>query len=88
MPIWRSDTDAAQLTATVEAYVKVGQARKADADRAQTRRLLLRNLVYRADEQVGVAAAQLARLLDLDPSVRLQTVQGPVRAIDVRRSEL
>ncbi len=79
----RSDTDAAQLTATVEAYVKVGQARKADADRTQTRRLLLRNLVYRADEQVGVAAAQLAGLLDLDPSVRLQTVQGPVRAIEI-----
>jgi outer membrane protein TolC len=49
----------------------------------QTRGLLLRNLVYRADEQVGVAAAQLARLLDLDPAVRLQTVQGPVQAIDV-----
>ena len=71
------------MTTTVEAYVKVGQARKADADRAETRGLLLRNLVYQADERVGVAAAQLARLLDLDPSVRLQTVQGPVRAIDV-----
>jgi outer membrane protein TolC len=79
----QSDADAARLTATVEAYVKVGQARQADADRAQTRRLLLRNQVYHADERVGVAAAQLARLLDLDPSVRLQTVQGPVRAIDI-----
>ena len=79
----RTDAEAAQVIATVEAFVKVGQARKADADRAQTRGLLLRNLIYRADEQVGVAAARLARLLDLDPSVRLQTVQGPVRAFDI-----
>ena len=50
---------------------------------ARTRELLLRKLVYGTDERVGVAAAQLARLLDLDPSVRLQTVQGPLRAIDI-----
>ena len=80
---WRSDADAGRLTATVEAYVKVGQARQADADRAHTRALLLRALVYGADERAGVAAARLAALLDLDPAVRLQTVQGPLRAIDV-----
>ena len=53
---------------------------------AETRSLLVRNQVYRADERVGVAAAQLARLLDLDPSVRLQTVQGPVQRDRRRRS--
>ena len=80
---WRSDADATQVAATVEAYVKVGQARKADADRAVSRTLLVRNLVYHADENVGVAAARLARLLDLDPSIRLQTVPGPVQPINV-----
>jgi outer membrane protein TolC len=80
---WQSDADAGRVTTTVDAYVKVGQARKADADRAQTRGLLLRNLICGADERVGVAAAQLAQLLDLDPSVRLQTVQGPVQAINI-----
>ncbi len=79
----RADADATQVAATVEAYVKVGQARKADADRAQSRTLLLRNLLYHADENVGVAAARLARLLDLDPAIRLQTVFGPVQPIDV-----
>ncbi len=79
----RADADATQVAATVEAYVKVGQARKADADRAVSRTLLVRNLVCHADENVGVAAARLARLLDLDPSIRLQTVPGPVQPIDV-----
>ncbi len=79
----RADADATQVAATVEAYVKVGQARKADADRAQSRTLLLRNLLYHADENVGVAAARLARLLDLDPAIRLQTVFGPVQPINV-----
>jgi outer membrane protein TolC len=80
---WRSDSDAAQLTDMVEKFVQVGQARKADADRAQARSFLLRSLVYRADEGVGVSASQLARLLDLDPSVRLQTVQGPLQPVQV-----
>ena len=50
---------------------------------AQTRGLLLRNRVYQADERVGVAAARLARLLDLDPSLHLQTVSGPLEAFDM-----
>ncbi len=80
---WRADADAGRVIATVQAFVQVGQARKADADRAETRGLLLRNQVYRADERVGVAAARLASLLDLDPAIRLQTVAGGVTAIDV-----
>ena len=43
----------------------------------------MRNLVYQAEERVGVAAARLARLLDLDPSLHLQTVSGPLAAFDV-----
>ncbi len=80
---WRTDADAGRVIASVEAFVKVGQARQADADRARSRGLLLRNRVYQADERVGVAAARLAALLDLDPSVRLQTVPGQVRAVEL-----
>ena len=72
---WRSDADAVgdHHGRGLRAGRPGPQRRR---DRARTRELLLRKLIYGADEQVGVAAAQLARLLDLDPAVRLQTVQG------------
>jgi outer membrane protein TolC len=79
----RSDADTAGVAATVDAYVRVGQARKADADRAWARGARLRRMVYQAEEHVGVAAARLSGLLDLDPSIRLQTVAGQLWAIDV-----
>ncbi len=80
---WQTDADAAQVIDAVAAFVKVGRTRKADVDRAQARGLMLHNLVYRAEERVGVASARLASLLDLDPSNRLQTVPGPICAMDI-----
>lgn len=81
----QAEADVGRVVETVSAFVKAGQARKSDADRAQTRGLLVRNQVLRAEEQVGVASAQLARVLDLDPAVRLQTAAravAPVQLVD------
>jgi outer membrane protein TolC len=57
-------------------FKKAGQGREADAERARTEMLLLSADAERAREAIGVAAAELTRLLDLDPG-------GPVRAADV-----
>jgi outer membrane protein TolC len=54
------------------AYAQIGQGRKADADRAVTETRLRHAEVQHAEEEVAVASARLARLLHLDPSVRLR----------------
>ena len=61
--------EIARLTAN---EAKTGQGRDADAQRAQAQTLLLRADAERTQEELGVAAAELGRLLDLDPSVALR----------------
>jgi outer membrane protein TolC len=77
----QTDADAAKIVQAMEAFVQVGQARKADADRAQSRALLIRTEMYGAEEQVAVAAARLAALLDLDPAVGLEATSGPLQPV-------
>ena len=57
--------EIARLTATA---AKTGQGRESDAERARSEVLLLRAAAERTQEATGVAAAELVRLLDLDPS--------------------
>ena len=54
---------------------KLGLGRDADAKRARSEMLLLRAQAQSAEEAIGVAAAELARLLDWDPAL-------PLRAAD------
>lgn len=62
-------------------FAKAGQGRKADADRAAANGDLVRRDTHRAEEDVGVAAARLARLLNLDPGLGLRTPGGEVGAV-------
>jgi outer membrane protein TolC len=55
-------------------FAEKGQGREADAQRARSETLLLRADAQRAEEAIGVAAAELARLIDLDPAQRLRPV--------------
>ncbi|MBI2803445.1 MAG: TolC family protein [Planctomycetes bacterium] len=57
-------------------FVKPGQGRDADAKRAISEALLLQGQAQQAREALGVAAADLARLLDLDPSEPLRAADG------------
>ena len=61
--------EVADLTAN---FARTGQGRQADADRAQGDLLLVRAEVVQAAEVVATAAAELARLLSLDPTTRLR----------------
>jgi outer membrane protein TolC len=76
----RDATEAARLTAN---FARVGQGRQADADRMQTEALLLESQVERAGEDTAVASAELARLLNLDPAIRLRTVGGPIPLLEL-----
>ena len=73
-------SEAARLTAN---FARVGQGRQADANRMRTEAALIDSSIQRAQEQTAVAAAELARLLNLDPSVRLRTVGGPIPILDL-----
>jgi outer membrane protein TolC len=67
--------EVARLTAN---FAEAGQGREGDAQRARGDALLLHVEVERAEEEVGVASAELARLLGTDPAVRLEGPGAPV----------
>jgi outer membrane protein TolC len=54
-------------------FAKAKQGRDANAQRARCERLLVLASARRSEEAIGVAAAELARLLDLDPSRPLRS---------------
>jgi outer membrane protein TolC len=83
----QTQRDFAEVVRLTTAFAEVQAARKADADRARNDALLLEADERHAQEEVAVAAAELARLLNLDPSIRLQIANDPilvVRLIDPR----
>jgi outer membrane protein TolC len=67
--------EIARLTAN---FAEAGVRRHGDADRAASEAELFRAQEERAREAVAVAAAELARLLSLDPSARLHGDGSPV----------
>jgi outer membrane protein TolC len=64
-------------------FAKAKQGRQADADRARSERLLLLAEAKRIEEAIAVAAAELARLLDLDPTQPLRSADStpPILAL-------
>jgi outer membrane protein TolC len=73
----QSEADSEQVAALTAAFAKQGQGRQSDAERARDNTLLLHAAQQRAEEEVAVAAAALARVLDMDPAVRLHAPDGP-----------
>jgi outer membrane protein TolC len=62
---------------------ETGQGNKADADRARAEVLELHQTEQAAEEEVAVASARLSELLNLDPSTRLETREGPVQMLEL-----
>jgi len=76
-----SAAQADEIVRIVADYNATGQGRKADADRAVADRRMLQGEIQRTEEDVAVASARLSRRLNLDPSVRLQTLTGPLATL-------
>lgn len=74
----RSQRDAAEAVRISTNFARVGEGRQADANRMQTEASLIDSEVQHMQELAAVAAAELAQLLNLDPSVGLKTVGGPM----------
>jgi outer membrane protein TolC len=71
-------SDVARMTAD---FARTGKGREGDAERARTELQLARAETDRAEELVATAAAELARLLSIDPSVRLRPTSEPLPLI-------
>jgi outer membrane protein TolC len=75
----QSERDLGEIARITDDFARVGQGRQGDADRARSQALLLHTVEQRAEEDVAVASAELARLLRADPAIRLRpTVPVPV----------
>lgn len=75
--------EVGQVAAVTEAFARTGQGRDADARRARSAALLFQLEEQRIQEDAGVAAAELSRVLHLDPSVRLVTSEGPIEIVEL-----
>jgi outer membrane protein TolC len=64
-------------------YATAGEGRNADANRAIADWRRRRADVQRAEEELLVTVARLANRLNLDPSVRLKPIGGPLVALDL-----
>ena len=64
--------EAGEIARLTAEHAKAGQGRESDAQRALAQFQLLQAMAEQTQEDAGVAAAQLARLLDLDPSAALR----------------
>src|SRR5207237_1324778 len=82
--IHKSEQEVGEVVRLTTNFAKAGQGRHGDADRARADALIFHDEAERAEEEVAVAAADLAELLGTDPSVRLQAagdVLLPIRLI-------
>ena len=77
-----------QVAQFTRSYADAGQGRDADAERASTLLSLSEIEVRRAEEEVAVAAARLARRLHLDQSVRLRPLPPSVETITLTDPEI
>jgi outer membrane protein TolC len=81
--IRQSEADFREVVRLTAAWAKpaVSLIRDADARRAEADLKQLQLEEMKAQEDVAVAAADLSRLLNLDPSVRLQTGDVPIQVV-------
>jgi len=78
----QSERDLSEIVKITADFALVGQGREGDAERARSEALLLHVVEQRVEEDVAVAAAELARVLNLDTAVRLR-VQGAVPLVQL-----
>jgi outer membrane protein TolC len=79
--IRQSLNDFEAIARWTASYARTGAGRQGDADRAQADLLALRYQEQKAQQEVAEAAANLAELLNLDPSCRLQTGDVPIQIV-------
>lgn len=79
--IRQSEKDFEEIVRLTKSYAKRGRGREGDAERAEADRLMLRYSELHEQQEVAVASADLAQLLNLDPSARLVTGDIPLQVV-------
>lgn len=79
--IRQSERDFEEVARLTASFAKRGRGRYGDADRAEADLLALRYEEQQVQQDVAVASADLAQLLNLDPSVRLVTGDIPLQVV-------
>jgi outer membrane protein TolC len=79
----QSETEFHEVYRLTKQYFDVGEGREADANRALSQWDRQRALVQKAEEDLAVTAARLARLLNLDTAVRLEPIGGPLVPLEL-----
>jgi outer membrane protein TolC len=74
----RSEAEFYEVYRLTKDYADAGEGREADAHRALSQWKRRRALVQKAEEELAVTVARLANRLNLDPSVRLEPIGGPL----------
>src|SRR5439155_18242111 len=75
------EKELAELVRLTAVYAEKGQGLHSDANRTAANAELLRRQIREAEESQAVASAQLCRLLNLDPSVKLRSPGGAIEAL-------
>jgi outer membrane protein TolC len=78
-----SHADVQKLVDTTRAYARTGQGRLADALRMEAEGFLVLADLQAAEGRLAIASAALARLLQLDPAVRLRTPGAIMQTVDL-----
>ncbi len=81
--LYLSHRDADDVANMTTNFARVGQAREADADRVTTEARLIDSEIQHGIERRAVAAAELSRLLNLDPSLQLRTIGGAMPIVQL-----
>jgi outer membrane protein TolC len=76
----RAEADVDEIARVTAEFARTGQGAPPDANRAGANAELIRRQLRQAEGGVAVASARLARLLSLDPSLRLRSPGGPVES--------
>jgi len=79
----QTETDMDQAVKITRAFADAKQGREADAMRAQTTALLLHSREVRAEEDLLTSSAELARVLSLDPAVRLRAPSQSAASLEL-----
>jgi outer membrane protein TolC len=79
----RSEGDFGAIVEVTENFKNTKQGRDADFERARTEALLVHAEAERMVGEIAVAAAELARLLNVDPTVTLRAPPGPVPLVEL-----
>lgn len=79
----RSDEEFREVARLTANFARSGQGRQGDADRAESEALLLEAQIQRSEEEIAVAAAELARILHADPSIRFRPADSELPLVQL-----